>query len=779
MSGTTTPRKRNLEDDLPSFDDPADLVNAVISTLQQPEDRTNVANNYANDKNHATEIQAYAKIAGQDWTFYVKSLAVSIGRNTDNPGAANNSNTPLIDIDLGPAKVVSRQHATITYNIDLSCWELKVLGRNGAKIDGQKMPVGIQHATPLHLGAILDIGGTQMIFILPDSPPDILPKMLSTCLSKYKSNMNKVRKSSSSSYSHSGPVKSFQMFDKAQLTHSPSSVSASSLQNNLDQDLSKVEAKDIKPPYSYATMITQAILSNDDGVMSLSDIYNWISDHYAYYKYSKTGWQNSIRHNLSLNKAFEKVPRRPNEPGKGMKWQISESYKQDFLNKIQNGSLLKTRRGSSVSRQLQLHLATHQQLPDTQKYFDKNEKANSQPPQSTHQQSQPPQLHQRSDSYDYRFSHSRNNSIPNLGQPMQYPGIPNNPIQSNPLSYLNQPNGGFMGIPPNASRAYSPYQPVAAPAHFMYGTSMLNQSAPPPPIQQQLQPQHNNANIYLAQQQQHQQPQPQPQQPQPQPSQQVPSAPQNSLNKPKSNEDNQASDQKTKSELSSPMRQESNLNSTTPKLPKVTSGGHLFNLPPPSSNSHNVGSSAPQAHHSRLHSYNNNTNGGQDTGNSFGNSTNNPNSSESNQNNTTGQTNNTSEFGMGFTSPKKIAPLEAFTPERGSKSNGANKLGVPNGSNTNQSSPAFWNFVQFSTPNAQTPLRKNSDELNSQGSPTLSRKNLSNGLKNEDDLNNNDEENENGVSTNDDGSPSEKADVKIELDSKSDLNSRKDEPVST
>ncbi|KAK7684785.1 hypothetical protein QCA50_012028 [Cerrena zonata] len=85
MSGTTTPRKRNLEDDLPSFDDPADLVNAVISTLQQPEDRTNVANNYANDKNHATEIQAYAKIAGQDWTFYVKSLAVSIGRNTDNP----------------------------------------------------------------------------------------------------------------------------------------------------------------------------------------------------------------------------------------------------------------------------------------------------------------------------------------------------------------------------------------------------------------------------------------------------------------------------------------------------------------------------------------------------------------------------------------------------------------------------------------------------------------------------------------------------------------------
>ena len=34
-------------------------------------------------------------------------------------------------------------------------------------------------------------------------------------------------------------------------------------------------------------MITQAILSNPQGVMSLSEIYNWIADHYAYYKYSK------------------------------------------------------------------------------------------------------------------------------------------------------------------------------------------------------------------------------------------------------------------------------------------------------------------------------------------------------------------------------------------------------------------------------------------------------------------------------------------------------------
>ncbi|KAM9916661.1 hypothetical protein OXX59_009830, partial [Metschnikowia pulcherrima] len=167
-------------------------------------------------------------------------------------------------------------------------------------------------------------------------------------------------------------MSSFQMFEKGALAHSPSSVSAVSLQNNLDQDLSREDAKDIKPPYSYATMITQAILSNPDGVMSLSEIYTWISSRYAYYKYSKTGWQNSIRHNLSLNKAFEKVPRRPNEPGKGMKWQISDSYRNDFLQKVQTGTLSKSRRGSSVSRTLQMHLATHQGLPEAKSYASEN-----------------------------------------------------------------------------------------------------------------------------------------------------------------------------------------------------------------------------------------------------------------------------------------------------------------------------------------------------------------------------------------------------------------------
>lgn len=655
MSGTSTPRKRTLGDlndgEVPNFEDPLDVVNAVISTLQTPVEKTNVAMTYANDKNLATEVQAYAKIAGQDWTYYVKSLSIPIGRNTDNPGG---SSQPLVDIDLGPAKVVSRQHAMITYNLDLRYWELKVLGRNGARVDGQKVPFGENHSTPLHSGAILDIGGTQMMFILPDSPPNILQKMLSTCLAKYNANLNKSKRKSISDFPQqhtipinpSNQIKSFQMFDKAQLTQSPSSASATSLQNNLDQDLSKEEAKDIKPPYSYATMITQAILSNDDGVMSLSEIYNWIASHYAYYKYSKTGWQNSIRHNLSLNKAFEKVPRRPNEPGKGMKWQISESYKEDFLTKIQSGSLLKARRGSSVSRQLQLHLATHQNLPESQKYYAKDDPS-------------------RSNSFDQRFNHERNSSLPKLGQPMQYQQAPSNPMQHNPLSYISnqQPQNGSFGVPPPRSYGYQ-HPP---PPQLMYGSHMMHQN------------QNDSPSI-----------------------QQVPG---------------------NKNELSSPIRQLSDINTTTPKLPKV-SGNHLFNLPPPPPSTHSMGTSAPQAHHSRLNSYNHQHQLTENNSNSYNTSGNNQ-TSESNTTNTnaqnvsSGPTTNTSDLALGFTSPKKIAPLEAFTPERGSKSS-SNKLGVANGVNTNQSSPAFWNFVQFSTPNAQTPLKGN--DQNNQLSPTLNRR---------------------------------------------------------
>ncbi|KAI8335010.1 fork head domain-containing protein [Chlamydoabsidia padenii] len=92
-----------------------------------------------------------------------------------------------------------------------------------------------------------------------------------------------------------------------------------------------------KPPYSYATLIAYAILISQDGRLLLSDIYRWISDTYPYYLLDKRGWQNSIRHNLSLNKKwFVKVDRRPTQanPGKGCYWTLVPGTEEMFIENI-------------------------------------------------------------------------------------------------------------------------------------------------------------------------------------------------------------------------------------------------------------------------------------------------------------------------------------------------------------------------------------------------------------------------------------------------------------
>ncbi|AGO10040.1 AaceriAAR050Cp [[Ashbya] aceris (nom. inval.)] len=88
-------------------------------------------------------------------------------------------------------------------------------------------------------------------------------------------------------------------------------------------------ASDRKPPYSYAVLIGVAILQSQEGKLTLSQIYRWISSFFPYYRLCDAGWQNSIRHNLSLNEAFVKGGK--SLDGKGHFWEIKGNCEGRFF----------------------------------------------------------------------------------------------------------------------------------------------------------------------------------------------------------------------------------------------------------------------------------------------------------------------------------------------------------------------------------------------------------------------------------------------------------------
>ncbi|KXJ74211.1 hypothetical protein RP20_CCG014143 [Aedes albopictus] len=97
---------------------------------------------------------------------------------------------------------------------------------------------------------------------------------------------------------------------------------------------------DQKPPYSYISLTAMAIWSSPEKMLPLSDIYKFITDRFPYYRKNTQRWQNSLRHNLSFNDCFIKVPRRPDRPGKGAYWAL---HPQAF-DMFENGSLLRRRK---------------------------------------------------------------------------------------------------------------------------------------------------------------------------------------------------------------------------------------------------------------------------------------------------------------------------------------------------------------------------------------------------------------------------------------------------
>lgn len=368
----------------------------IIQCLRVADKKVHATEDFANELLEGQEsVPGYGKIAGRDWVYIIRKVEVNIGRPEEHQRLDHESGqqatTPtaktVVDIDLGPDRQISRLHAAIAYDPDSMQWFIMVNGRNGLRVDNNLQKRGSK--TYLRNGSVIEIAGTQMAFITTpnedgdgpvwdasilkqaqkssedDDEGDEDPRSTNnrTVLPSGRNNLQDagVYQSDYGGQQHQNqpgqaqpqqrmhphsqraalqatpgtPMRSQTSFPKS----SPAANYSRGMQMESTEsvDYSQESAQDLKPPHSYAQLIGMAILSTPEQQMTLSNIYKWIMANYAFYRCNTGGWQNSIRHNLSLNKAFTKIARRTDEPGKGMKWMIEPTEYDNFVHQGMKG----------------------------------------------------------------------------------------------------------------------------------------------------------------------------------------------------------------------------------------------------------------------------------------------------------------------------------------------------------------------------------------------------------------------------------------------------------
>ncbi|XP_078399843.1 forkhead box protein P1-B isoform X4 [Cetorhinus maximus] len=91
------------------------------------------------------------------------------------------------------------------------------------------------------------------------------------------------------------------------------------ISSDIAQNQEFYKNADVRPPFTYASLIRQAILESPEKQLTLNEIYNWFTRMFAYFRRNAATWKNAVRHNLSLHKCFVRV-----ENVKGAVWTVDE-----------------------------------------------------------------------------------------------------------------------------------------------------------------------------------------------------------------------------------------------------------------------------------------------------------------------------------------------------------------------------------------------------------------------------------------------------------------------